>query len=204
MKHWPVLVLAVCLAGITGYATYLLQSRSAPPTLPDTLQIQHALGGDFNLVRHDGVPVTAQDFHGHYLLVYFGFSHCPDICPTSLIDMVRAIRGLSKPQQNKILPVLITLDPERDTPEKLAAYVADFDPDMVGLSGTLEQIRGIAEKYKVYFRKSGTEEELKNGTYLMDHSSFFYLIKPDGTFSHAFSSQISADTLQQNLTRILS
>ena len=203
-KHWPILVFAGLFAGVSGYVAYLLQPQSAPPALPDTVQIQHSIGGDFTLTRHDGATVTAADFHGHYLLVYFGYSYCPDICPTSLLDMVHAIQGLPERTKQTILPVFITLDPERDTPEQLAAYVADFDPRMVGLTGNLAQITDIARKYKVYFRKNGSEKQQKEGSYLVDHSSFFYLIKPDGNFSHAFSSQINVETLHSNLKKILS
>ena len=203
MKHWPIFVIAIILAGAAGYLSYLFQDKSTAPALPGSVQIQHDIGGDFNLVHHDGTAVSAKDFYGQYLLIYFGFSYCPDICPTSLVQMIHAIQGLKPKQQQSILPVLITLDPERDTPEELAAYVADFDPRMVGLTGTPQQISDIAQKYKVYFRKNGSEEEIKNGNYLVDHSSFFYLIKPDGTFSHMFSSQIDTETLQNNLRKIL-
>ena len=200
-KHWPILLVASLFAAIAGYITYLFQPKS--PVLLDTVQIQQDIGGDFTLLRHDSMPVTSADFHGHYLLIYFGFSYCPDLCPTSLLDMIHAIQGLPKEQQQKILPILITLDPERDTPEELSAYVADFDPRLVGLTGTLEQIRDIAQKYKVYFRKSGSEEDLRDGNYLIDHSSFLYLIKPDGAFGYAFNSRISPETLQHNLEKII-
>ncbi len=203
MKHWPILVIATLLAGTAGYLSYLFQPKADLPPLPDSVQIQHDIGGDFTLQKHDGTTVTAKDFHGQYLLIYFGFTYCPDICPTSLVQMVRAIQGLDATKRPEILPVFITLDPERDTTQELAAYVADFDPRMVGLGGSLEQIKDIAQKYKVYFRKSGSEDDIKNGNYLVDHSSFFYLIKPDGTFSHMFNSQIDTETLRNNLEKIL-
>ncbi|NQY83117.1 MAG: SCO family protein [Alphaproteobacteria bacterium] len=205
-EHWPALLIAFIVAFTGGFLAYQLQNPTldgADNALSSVVQVQGKLGGDFHLIRHDGVEVQASDFHGQYLLMYFGYSYCPDICPTSLIQMVRAVHQLPEKQQQAITPVFVTVDPVRDTPTEIAAYVADFDPRMVGLGGSVEQIQAMMQNYKVFARKTGAEEDIKNLTYLIDHSSFFYLIKPDGQFSHLFSSQITTEALTRSLTTIV-
>ncbi|KAH8601911.1 SCO1/SenC-domain-containing protein [Bisporella sp. PMI_857] len=151
------------------------------------------VGGEFELVDHNGKPFTEADMKGKYALVYFGFSHCPDICPeeldkmASMIDLVR-----SSPQNNPpLLPVFITCDPARDTPAVLKAYLSEFHPDLIGLTGTWDQIKHVCKKYRVYF---STPPDVKKGEdYLVDHSIYFYLMDPDGDFVEAIGRQHSPE-----------
>jgi len=163
------------------------------------------LGGPFTLLDQNGNEFTEEKMKGRYTLVYFGFSHCPDICPEELDKMARMIDlvnespmvdakdGSRKGKKGlpPLLPLFITCDPARDTPGVLKTYLEEFHPDMVGLTGTWEQIKDICKKYRVYF---STPEGVKKGQdYLVDHSIYFYLMDPDLDFVEAIGRQHSPD-----------
>ncbi len=137
------------------------------------------IGGPFTLVDQDGRTVTDADFRGKYMLIYFGYTYCPDICPTSLSRNADALKLLGA-KADKVQPILISVDPERDTPATLKPYVAAFGPQLVGLTGTNEQIAAVAKEYRVYYGKAPSAKG--DEYYLVDHSSFSYLIAPDGHF----------------------
>jgi len=141
-----------------------------------------ALGGPFRLVDQSGRTVTEQDFAGRWMLVYFGYTFCPDVCPTELGVMADALDVLG-PEAERVTPVFITIDPERDTPEVLADYVSRFHPRMVGLTGSPEQVAEAARHYRVYFARARSSD---HADYLMDHSSFVYLVGPDGRVRSLF------------------
>lgn len=147
-----------------------------------------AIGGPFELVDHNGRAVTQTDFAGKFMLIYFGFTHCPDVCPTELQTMANALDMLG-PDSERVAPVFITVDPERDTPGQLKGYVAAFHPRMVGLSGSPEQIAAVAKAYKVYYNKA--QSPSASGDYQVDHTSFVYLMGPDGSLRSLFRSGIS-------------
>ncbi len=157
------------------------------------------IGGPFTLVDQDGRTVTEANFDGRWLLVYFGFTFCPDVCPTALTRNISAIDLLGE-QAEKITPVLISVDPQRDSPEKLKDYVRFFHPRLVGLTGTPQQIASVAKEYRVFYVKSpGDTPE----TYLVDHSSLTYLIGPDGKFVEFFSHGLSAEEVANRLKQRL-
>jgi len=156
------------------------------------------VGGEFSLLDHKGRPFTDADLKGRYSLVYFGFSHCPDICPEELDKMARMIdlvNSSSTLTDNKnlppLLPVFITCDPARDTPAVLETYLKEFHKDIVGLTGTWEQVKGVCKKYRVYF--STPEGVQKGQDYLVDHSIYFYLMDPEGDFVEAIGRQHSPE-----------
>ncbi len=138
-----------------------------------------AIGGPFQLVDSAGHPVNDQAFRGKYLLVYFGYTFCPDVCPTTLSDVATALDKLG-PRADQIQPLFITIDPERDTPAIVGQYAANFSPRLVGLTGTPDQIAAVAREYRVYYARHRTGD--KPGNYTMDHSSILYLMGPDGRF----------------------
>ncbi|NAW88127.1 SCO family protein [Photobacterium halotolerans] len=133
-------------------------------------------------------------------VVYFGFTHCPDVCPTSLAILGAALKAIAQDELNKVWPVFITLDPERDTPEKSAQYAQYFHKDITGMTGTLEQTQLLAKKYGVLYMKTKQEDSALE--YSVDHSSYFYLLKPDGTLlekvPHTLNPNILVDAIDRN------
>lgn len=159
------------------------------------------IGGPFTLMDHQGRTVTEQDFDNRYLLVFFGFSHCPDICPTTLADIAGTLDMLGG-DADAVQPLFVSLDPERDTPKRLAEYVAAFHPRIVGLTGTPEQIAAVAGKYRVFYEKIGSEqyfdEDSEGGDadaiktpieedYMISHQGNTYLMSPDSEYLAHFS-----------------
>ena len=150
-----------------------------------------SLGGAFTLTDQTGRDVTERDFAGRFLLVYFGFTYCPDVCPTELGTMAAAIDAMGA-QGASVTPVLITVDPERDTPAHLADYVSRFHPRMIGLTGTTQQIAQVARAYRVYYARVRPRDA---GDYLMDHSSFTYLVGPDGRVRQLFRPEMPPEAM---------
>lgn len=149
-----------------------------------------AIGGPFHLIDQRGAAVTDADYRGRWMLVYFGYTFCPDVCPTELATMAAALQKLG-PAAAKVVPVFITVDPARDTPEVLARYVKLFDDRMVGLSGTPEEIANVAREYRVYYAKVTSTAS----PYVMDHSSFVYLMDPKGRLAALFDPTTTADRM---------
>lgn len=139
---------------------------------------------EFSLVDHTGKPVTDEDFEGKWQLVFFGFTYCPDICPTTLNDMSMVLEELGD-EAEQVQPLFISVDSERDTPEVMADYVANFDPRIVGLTGSPEQIKQAAQAFRVYYAK--VEQDGAPGGYTMDHQAFVYLMNPEGDYATHFS-----------------
>ena len=174
------------LAGVFG-------SDMAVPSSGGAMQLPAgvSLGGPFSLVDQAGRPVTERDYAGRWLLVYFGFTYCPDICPTELGTIAAAIDAMG-PAGAAVTPVLVTIDPQRDTPAALADYVARFHPRMQGLTGTPEQVAAAARSYRVFFSRV---QRAENTDYLMDHSSFIYLVGPDGRVRSLFRPDTGAEAM---------
>jgi protein SCO1/2 len=156
-----------------------------------------AIGGPFELVDQTGALVTDADFRGQYMLIYFGYTYCPDVCPTSLNRNMAAIDMLGD-DASEITPILISIDPERDTPAQLSEYVEFFGSGLIGLTGSMEQVAKAAQAYRVYFAKAneGSDEA---DSYLVDHSSFSYLMDTDGTFVDFFRHSLTPDEVASRL-----
>ena len=150
-----------------------------------------ALGGPFSLQDHNGQRVTEGAFAGRLGLIYFGFTYCPDVCPTELGLMASAL-DLLGPDASRVLPVLITIDPARDTAAALADYVSRFHPALIGLTCTEEEIATAARAFRVYYRKI---QPPGASDYLMDHSSFIYLVGPDGKVRQLFRPNTPPETI---------
>ena len=159
------------------------------------------IGGAFTLTDNTGKRVTDQDFRGKYTLVFFGFTSCPDICPAGLQLIAGALEKLGTKAQ-RITPIFISVDPQRDTPEKLAAYVKNFDTRLVGLTGTPEEIAAVARAYKVYYAKVPSKE--RPDDYTMDHTSIIYVMDPKGEFVTHFTPSTSVDDMAAKLDKIVS
>jgi protein SCO1/2 len=158
------------------------------------------IGGPFSLVGADGKPVTDRDFRGRYMLIFFGFTHCPDICPAELQVIAQALEQLGDKAKN-VVPIFITLDPERDTPEAMANYVKSFGPNFVGLTGSPEAIAAAAKAYRVAYSKVENKESA--GDYSVDHSALVYLMDPEGRYVTHFSYGLSADQMAEKLGKSL-
>ena len=153
-------------------------------SLPQRSQGEALIKSEFSLVAHTGNPVTEADFGGTWQLVFFGFTSCPDVCPTTLIEVSAILEKLGD-EADRVQPLFITVDPERDRPEVMAEYVANFDPRILGLTGSLEQIKQAAQAFRAYYAK--VEQGGQPNGYTMDHSAFLYLMEPDGAYAAHFS-----------------
>ena len=159
-----------------------------------------AIGGPFTLTASDGQTVSDASFRGKWLLVYFGYTYCPDVCPTTLNDIAEALEKLG-PLADRITPLFITVDPERDTPDVLGRYVKSFDPRIVGLTGTPEQIADVAREYRVYFKKRPTGKNPDD--YLMDHSSILYVMDPEGRYVTLISTEQKPGQIAARLRQLI-
>ena len=156
-----------------------------------------AIGGSFALTDQDGRTVTSDSLKGKPTLIYFGFTYCPDVCPTSLLLMETALEKLGPDAAKKVNLVFITIDPTRDTPKALKAYLASFGPQFVGLTGDATAIKKVAGEYRVYYAK----HPLQGGGYAMDHSSELYLLGPNGKLTTFYDAGIDAKTLAADLDK---
>ncbi len=159
------------------------------------------IGGPFTLVDHNGKTVSDTDFKGRYMLLFFGYTFCPDVCPTALSSVSDALDILGD-DADKIAPLFITVDPERDTAEALKEYVGSFHPSITGLTGTPEQIASAAKGYRAYYSKEA-DKEGDDKFYLVSHTAYLYLMGPDGAFLTAFrhetEPQVMADKIKSHL-----
>jgi protein SCO1 len=171
----PSAALSVLIAAALALVGCAPSAPSAEPPLAGS-----TIGGDFALTASDGRTVKWDDFAGKYRIVYFGYAFCPDVCPT---DMQRVAQGLKvlktmdPGKAAKIQPIFITIDPERDTAKVVGEFAAAFSPDIIGLTGTPEQIAAAAQAFKVFYAKGAAVE---GGGYLVDHSNIVYLFGPEG------------------------
>jgi protein SCO1/2 len=168
----PYLLALACFAGggLWTMAEHLHQPRVVTTGLAQ-------VGGPFRLVDQNGRARTDADFRGRWMWVYFGYTNCPDVCPTTLSLMSEVLRQLGG-RANRIAPIFITLDPARDTPQILKLYLSSFDPRFIGLTGSEAEIAAVAKEYRVWRVK----RPLKGGGYAVDHSSVICLMDPSGKF----------------------
>ena len=155
------------------------------------------IGGPFELIDHHGHKVTEKSFRGKYMLIYFGYTHCPQICPTSLQTMSEAMENLG-PLADRITPVFITVDPERDKPEVIADYISNFDPRFVGLTGSPKQIERASKAYRVYSKK--VEED---GRTDFNHSAIVFLMDPNGRYAAHFAYGVDGQAMAERIREIL-
>ena len=169
--------------------------RSAAELMDAVMWNREPIGGPFALTDQNGVHRTDADFRGKLMLVYFGFTYCPDICPTDLQQMALAVDQLG-PAGEMVQPIFITVDPERDTAEHLKDYMALFHPRFVGLTGDAAAIRQAARAYRVYYEKVEREDK---SDYTLDHSVFIYLMDRDGRYLGFFPPGTSAERLAETM-----
>lgn len=190
-------ITAMTLAAFAGIAvSFVIWQVVDPETGPGTSGVVTGqsgvalVGGPFSLTSHEGTPVTDKDFAGQYMLIYFGYTWCPDVCPLALQFMDEALTQLGA-RADAIQPLFITIDPERDTSDVIKSYVANFHPRLVGLTGTPAEIAEVAEAYKMYYRKTEPLDATNPLSYGIDHMNVFFLMGPDGTYIAHFMSPTS-------------
>jgi len=169
-----VLGLGLCFGGI------LWLTGGTPGSL--TASMPSAVGGPFRLTDQDGKPVSNDSFRGKPYLVFFGFTHCPDVCPTTLFEVSEIMRNLGK-DADRTAALFITVDPERDTPDKMKDYLSSFDPHLTGATGDLPTVAAVAKAFRVYYKKVPTE----GSDYTMDHTAIVYLMDKNGNFVSPFN-----------------
>jgi protein SCO1 len=157
-----------------------------------------AIGGPFSLVDQDGRPVTDKDLRGRPFLVFFGFTHCPDVCPTALFE-ISEVLGKLGPDAQRVSALFVTVDPERDTPAQMKDYLSSFNPRLVGLTGDPAAIAAVAKEYRVYVKKV----PLDHGDYTMDHTALVYLMDKDGRFVTPFNLKRTPEDAAADLRRYL-
>jgi cytochrome oxidase Cu insertion factor (SCO1/SenC/PrrC family) len=185
------LAAAILVAGMQCSASAQEANNGLAARLMDDLMWGRGpIGGPFDLVDHAGRPRVDTEFRGKWLLIYFGYTYCPDICPTDLQQIGLAIDRLGAAGE-AVQPLFITVDPERDTAEHLSEYVTLFHPRLIGLTGSAEQIQRVARAYKVYYAK----HPISRPDYVVDHSSFIYLVDPGGRYVGFFPPGTPADRM---------
>ena len=159
-----------------------------------------AIGGPFELIDGDGRKVTEQNFRGQHMLVYFGYTFCPDVCPTTLFNASAALDDLGPELAAKVRLIFISIDPERDTPEVVKEYAGHFHPGTTGLTGAPAQVAAAARAFRIYDRKAAPEED---GSYLVDHSSILFLMDRKGRYVTHFGHETTVDEIAAALKRLL-
>lgn len=201
---------AVVMALGAGLGVYVLR-----PAMERSLGPEAAVGGGFTLTDHAGRAVRTEDFRGRAMLVFFGYTHCPDVCPAGLTTIGRALDALG-PAAEEVAPLFITVDPERDRPEILAEYLRHFHPALIGLTGTPEQIAAAAEAYGIDYAKAPLPADESGGdahgepghdhedeAYLMDHAASIFLMDRNGRFVTAFPQSAGPQAIAAGLRQAL-
>jgi protein SCO1/2 len=183
------------LSLVSGVALFaiLANPAEAPITFPP-----EGSNLTFALTTPDGTAVTEQSYRGKWLVIYFGYTFCPDVCPTTMMEIAGALKTLG-PRADAVQAIFITVDPQRDTPNVLKEYLKSFDPHLIGLTGTPAQIAAAAKAFHVFYERNDTGD----GSYLYDHSAFIYLINPDGKFARAITSEGSSQAVADALSTLM-
>ena len=177
----------------------------APPPLrrrPSPPPLEALFGGPFELTDHNGRAVTDGTFRGRFTLLYFGYTFCPDLCPTNLLTMAQALEALG-PEGGRVQPLFVTVDPERDGPAALRDYMAHFGPRFLGLRGTPAQTRAVLKAWRIHRRKVPAEAGADADDYLVDHATLTFLMGPDGKFRTLFPHDTRAEKMTATLRRYL-
>jgi len=191
------------LGGLYAFNAYLKQRKKKKEIAEETKSIgEPSIGGPFDLVDINGNDVTDETFLGKWILIYFGFCHCPDVCPdlleklSSVVEKVNAL-----PHVPDLQPIFISVDPERDTPELIKEYLKDFHPNFIGLTGSEEQVKRCCKVYRIYFSK-GPEDE--DNDYIVDHTVYSLLVDPNGKFSEYYGQTKTIDEIVDSIATKMS
>jgi protein SCO1/2 len=192
-KRLRLIAAAFCGGLASVFLVMMLITSNAPSAIKPS-----AVGGPFQLIDSSGKTVTEADLKGKPFLVFFGFTHCPDVCPTTLFEVSEVLRTLG-PKADGVRALFVTVDPERDTPQVMKDYLTSFDPHLIGLSGSQEAVDKMTKAYRVYSRKVPT----KDGDYTMDHTALVYLMDKQGQFVAPFNLKRKPEEAAADLSRYL-
>lgn len=203
------LIFITIVLAIAAFIAYKTPHKKTQTHNIEPMSSNISIKSNFSLIDEQGERVTGYDFMGKYQLVFFGFTHCNDICPTQLYVITDTLELLGK-KANQITPIFITVDPERDTPEIMKTYTDKFHPRMVGLTGSPQNIKNTLKNFRVYAQKPRMDMDMDKGqhaqhmdTYQVDHSALVYLFAPDQSYVTHFTSHDTAETMSKKLAKII-
>jgi protein SCO1/2 len=179
------IILMVSLPLLMAAAAFVLSRDTYQPYGTRLLNVRPAEANQFTLTAHDGSSKSLSDFRGKVVLIFFGFVNCPDVCPTTLLELSKVYKALTAAEQSRVQVALISVDPERDSLEKLRDYVTFFNPSFIGLTGTPEQIADVARRYGVFYQKSQIKSP---NDYNVDHTASVFALDPMGQLRLVYSS----------------
>ena len=210
-KFFISIVILGMVAAASSFITYQIQKSSQEDSNTTTTNVasvrvgktygQATVGGPFELLDQNGKIRTNADYKGKYMVVYFGYSFCPDICPAALYNMTQAFQEMSPKELKDLAPLFITIDPQRDTVKNLKTYMQNFHPSFTALTGSQDKIDQAVKGYRVYAKKAkpdGTSTE-----YLLDHSSIVYVMDRQGRFITSFNHQTEPEIIKQTIRKII-
>ncbi|EXJ09839.1 MULTISPECIES: SCO family protein [Nitrincola] len=195
MKTIRVLLL-LSLVTLSGVLWYLYQQ---PKPIEQRISFG-SVGGDFTLQSAEG-PVSLSDFKGKGVVIYIGYTYCPDVCPMALAILGQALRNMPEEDREQIQGIFISVDPERDTLEHLANYASFFSPQLIGVTGSKEDVDSVVRQYGAFYRKVEMKDSAME--YAVDHSSRLYLVNPDGQLEATVTHNVDPNTLVQNLNKLI-
>ncbi|MDE0410426.1 MAG: SCO family protein [Alphaproteobacteria bacterium] len=190
-------------AAAIALAALALTAAAPPPPPKKPPPLEALFGGPFALTDHNGRTVTDGTFRGRFTLLYFGYTFCPDLCPTNLLTMAEAVEALGPEQAERVQPLFVTVDPERDDPAALRDYMAHFGPRFLGLRGTPAQTRAVLKAWRIHRRKVPSGAGADADDYLVDHATLTFLMGPDGRFRTLFPHDTRAEKMTATLRRYL-
>lgn len=208
MRHLPALpsphqsrlaLLAATLALLTALAWPAGSVWAGKVNLEEYEVGSYGIGGDFALTNQDGKTTGLRDYRGKVVVMFFGYTHCPDICPLTLVEMSR-LRKLMGPDAAKVQPIFVTIDPARDTTERLKTYLSNFEGGIIGLTGSARDITQVAKLYRAKFAK---RDEGSAAGYLVDHTAFIYLVDPKGKVRYLVPPDAGTDVLAEGARQLL-
>ena len=217
----PGLLIAFIVLAVVAIASavyFYSRGAGSPPPVPGSTQTGSLqIGGPFALTAQDGRRVTDRDFRGRHMLVYFGYTHCPDMCPLGLETVTQALDAMPPDLAAKVQPLFVTVDPARDTPEIMREYAAHFHPRLLALTGSEEDVAAMLKAYRVYAGKAGDHHRHGSGggaagsaaagsasaDYAVDHSAFTYVMGPDGYYVAHFSHGTGPEEMAKRLAAIV-
>lgn len=192
-----IVLVALLIGGLTALAV-----RERAQTIEAISPGPAVVGGSFSLTDQHGKRVTEQNFRGKYMLIAFGYTYCPDICPGELQVIANAMDQLGA-KADAVVPVFVSIDPERDTPKQMGDFVGNFHAKIVGLTGTVEEIKEAAKAYRVYYKKEASSTGAGGSAYAMSHSTFIYLMSPTGEYVTHFVYGVTTEDMVAKLSKIL-